>query len=84
MIDWNNSEANDFAIAEEASIKRENKKRSDLVLYVNGIALGIIELIVEQGIEALIILPKISVKIQKQWLKPSKIMCVKPSWMKIR
>jgi len=44
LIDWNNPEANDFAIAEEVSIKGENLKRPDLVLYVNGIALGILEL----------------------------------------
>lgn len=44
LIDWNNPEANDFAIAQEVSIKGENKKRPDIVLYVNGIALGVIEL----------------------------------------
>lgn len=44
LIDWNNPEANDFAIAEEVSIRGENKKRPDIVLYVNGIALGVIEL----------------------------------------
>ena len=44
LIDWNHPEANDFAIAEEVSIKGENLKRPDLVLYVNGIALGILEL----------------------------------------
>ena len=44
LIDWANPEANDFAIAEEVSIKGENKKRPDIVLYVNGIALGVIEL----------------------------------------
>lgn len=44
LIDWNNPEANDFAIAEEVTIKGALKKRPDLVLYVNGIALGIIEL----------------------------------------
>ena len=44
MIDWQNPEANDFAIAEEVSIEGENKKRPDIVLYVNGIALGVIEL----------------------------------------
>ncbi|HEM8141385.1 TPA: type I restriction endonuclease subunit R [Providencia rettgeri] len=44
LIDWHNPEANDFAIAEEISIKGENKKRPDIVLYVNGIALGVIEL----------------------------------------
>ncbi|SEI93658.1 type I restriction enzyme, R subunit [Allopseudospirillum japonicum] len=44
LIDWKNPEANDFAIAEEVTIKGENKKRPDIVLYVNGIALGVIEL----------------------------------------
>ncbi len=44
LIDWANPENNDFAIAEEVSIKGENKKRPDIVLYVNGIALAVIEL----------------------------------------
>ncbi|MCK4840377.1 MAG: restriction endonuclease subunit R, partial [Methylococcales bacterium] len=44
LIDWTNPENNDFAIAEEVSVKGENKKRPDIVLYVNGIALGVIEL----------------------------------------
>lgn len=44
LIDWKNPENNDFAIAEEVSIHGENKKRPDVVLYVNGIALGVIEL----------------------------------------
>ena len=35
---------NDFYIAEEVSIKGERTKRPDIVLYVNGIALGVIEL----------------------------------------
>lgn len=44
LIDWENPLANNFAIAEEVSVKGENKKRPDIVLYVNGIALGVIEL----------------------------------------
>ncbi|BEJ36023.1 restriction endonuclease [Citrobacter freundii] len=44
LLDWKNPEANDFAIAEEVTYNGENKKRPDLVLYVNGIALGVIEL----------------------------------------
>jgi type I restriction enzyme R subunit len=48
LIDWKNPDANDFAIAEEVSIKGENEspktKRPDIVLYVNGIAMGVIEL----------------------------------------
>ncbi|WP_145592242.1 type I restriction endonuclease subunit R [Yersinia bercovieri] len=44
LVDWKNPKANDFAIAEEVTHNGENKKRPDLVLYVNGIALGVIEL----------------------------------------
>ncbi len=44
LIDWQNPEENDFAIAEEVSVQGEYKKRPDVVLYVNGIALGVIEL----------------------------------------
>jgi type I restriction enzyme R subunit len=44
LIDWANPEQNDFAIAEEVTIAGENKKRPDIVLYVNGIALGVLEL----------------------------------------
>ncbi|MCP4295183.1 MAG: four helix bundle protein [Proteobacteria bacterium] len=56
LIDWKNFENNDFAIAEEVSIKGEHTKRPDIVLYVNGIALGVIELKrasvgVERGIQ---------------------------------
>ncbi|HDS6843726.1 HsdR family type I site-specific deoxyribonuclease [Morganella morganii] len=44
LIDWAHPEANDFAIADEVTVKGEYSKRPDLVLYVNGIALGVIEL----------------------------------------
>lgn len=44
LIDWENPEANHFAIAEEVTVKGELKKRPDIVIYVNGIALGVIEL----------------------------------------
>ena len=48
LIDWQNPAANHFAIAEEVSVKGENlspkTKRPDIVIYVNGIALGVIEL----------------------------------------
>ena len=46
LIDWSNPHENDFYIAEEVSIKGREKatKRPDLVIYVNGIALGVIEL----------------------------------------
>lgn len=44
LIDWKNPDNNHFAIAEEVTIKGENTKRPDIVLYVNGIALGVLEL----------------------------------------
>jgi len=44
LINWNEPLKNDFAIAEEVTIKGENTKRPDIVLYINGIALGVIEL----------------------------------------
>ena len=44
LIDWSDPSANDFAIAEEVTLAGRNIKRPDLVLYVNGIALGVIEL----------------------------------------
>lgn len=44
LIDWKNPENNHFAIAEEVTIKGNRVKRPDIVLYVNGIALGVIEL----------------------------------------
>ena len=44
LIDWENPSNNHFAIAEEVSIRGENRKRPDIVIYVNGIALGVLEL----------------------------------------
>ncbi|MCK4259332.1 MAG: HsdR family type I site-specific deoxyribonuclease [Halanaerobiales bacterium] len=44
FINWKEPYENDFYIAEEVSIKGERTKRPDIVLYVNGIALGVIEL----------------------------------------
>lgn len=44
LIDWAEPSKNDFVIAEEVTIKNERTKRPDIVLYVNGIALGVIEL----------------------------------------
>ena len=44
LIDWKNPEANHFAIAEEVTVLCNREKRPDIVLYVNGIAIGIIEL----------------------------------------
>lgn len=44
LIDWENPEANHFAIAEEVTVRGTHTKRPDIVIYVNGIALGVIEL----------------------------------------
>jgi len=44
LIDWDDVSANDFAIAEEVTLKGGMERRPDLVLYLNGIAIGIIEL----------------------------------------
>jgi type I restriction enzyme R subunit len=44
VIDWAHPEKNDFAIAEEVTLKGGHERRIDLVLYVNGIAVGVLEL----------------------------------------
>src|SRR6266516_1833844 len=44
LIDWKEPLNNDFAFAEEVTVKGEHTKRPDIVLYVNGIALGVLEL----------------------------------------
>ena len=48
LVDWEHPERNRFAIAEEVTVKgvdaKASTKRPDLVLYVNGIALGVLEL----------------------------------------
>ena len=44
LIDWENPAANNFAIAEEVTVEGNKTKRPDIVLYVNGIAVGVLEL----------------------------------------
>lgn len=44
FIDWENPLNNHFAFAEEVTIKGEKIKRPDMVLYINGIAIGVLEL----------------------------------------
>jgi type I restriction enzyme R subunit len=55
LIDWKDVESNQFGVAEEVTVQGKHTKRPDVVIYVNGIALGVIELKrskvgVEQGI----------------------------------
>jgi len=44
LINWEHPKNNHFAIAEEVTVKGEHPKRPDIVLYINGIALGVLEL----------------------------------------
>jgi type I restriction enzyme, R subunit len=44
LIDWDHPEENDFAVAEEVTLKGGYERRPDIVLYLNGIAVGMIEL----------------------------------------
>ncbi len=48
LIDWERPERNDFALAEEVTLKGgavgSNQRRPDIVLYVNGLAVAVIEL----------------------------------------
>ena len=44
LIDWEDPENNDFAVAEEVTVLGHMPKRPDVVLYVNGIALAVLEL----------------------------------------
>nr|WP_281720673.1 HsdR family type I site-specific deoxyribonuclease [Nitrosomonas nitrosa] len=44
LINWKEPEKNDFAIAEEVTLNGNTERRPDLVLYVNGIAVAVIEL----------------------------------------
>ena len=44
LINWAEPEANDFAIAEEVTLQGNHERRPDLIIYLNGIAVGVIEL----------------------------------------
>ncbi|QBN20267.1 type I restriction endonuclease subunit R [Flavobacterium nackdongense] len=44
FIDWENPLNNNFAIAEEVTIRGAKERRPDIVIYINGIALGVLEL----------------------------------------
>lgn len=44
LIDWKHPEKNCFAIAEEVTVQGNHDKRPDVVIYVNGIALSVVEL----------------------------------------
>ena len=44
LVDWEHPTNNDFGIAEEVTVAGAYAKRPDIVLYVNGIAFGVLEL----------------------------------------
>lgn len=44
LIDWDDPLANDFTIAEEVTLVGGLERRPDIVLYVNGLAIGVLEL----------------------------------------
>ncbi len=44
LIDWKNRENNEFAFAEEVTVTGPHDKRLDIVLYINGIAIAVLEL----------------------------------------
>jgi len=44
LVDWEHPEDNDFAIAEEVTLKGGHERRPDIVVYLNGIAVAVMEL----------------------------------------
>ncbi|MDE0186220.1 MAG: HsdR family type I site-specific deoxyribonuclease [Candidatus Poribacteria bacterium] len=44
LIDWETPVKNHFRFAEEVTVSGKNDKRPDIVLYINGIAIGVLEL----------------------------------------
>ncbi|MCU0974673.1 MAG: type I restriction endonuclease, partial [Burkholderiales bacterium] len=44
LIDWAHPERNDFALAEELTLKGGYQRRPDIVLYLNGLAIAVLEL----------------------------------------
>jgi type I restriction enzyme, R subunit len=44
LVDWDHPEGNDFALAEEVTLKGGYERRPDIALYLNGIAVAVIEL----------------------------------------
>ncbi|WP_247569306.1 type I restriction endonuclease subunit R [Ralstonia solanacearum] len=44
LINWREPHKNDFALAEEVTLKGGHERRPDIVLYLNGIAIGVLEL----------------------------------------
>lgn len=44
LIDWTTPDNNHFAVAEEVTLKGGHQRRPDIVLYINGVAIAVLEL----------------------------------------
>jgi type I restriction enzyme, R subunit len=44
LVDWKHPEKNDFALAEEVTLRGGYQRRPDIVLYLNGLAIAVLEL----------------------------------------
>ena len=44
LVDWEHPEKNEFALAEEVTLKGGYQRRPDIVLYLNGLAIAVLEL----------------------------------------
>lgn len=44
FIDWEHSHNNEFSVAEEVTIKSGSERRPDIVVYINGVAIAVMEL----------------------------------------
>ncbi len=44
LVNWEQPHKNDFAIAEEVTLRGNFERRPDIVIYLNGIAIGVLEL----------------------------------------
>jgi type I restriction enzyme, R subunit len=67
LIDWADAEKNHFAFAEEVTLSGGHERRPDIVLYLNGIAIGGLELknsrvSVGEGIRQMPVEPKARVQ----------------------
>ena len=76
LVDWKNPHNNDFAVAEEVSVKGAHDKRPDIVLYVNGLALGVLEL-KRSGVD---VVEGIRQNIDNQNLNLSAVFSARCSW----
>lgn len=44
LVNWNEPEKNHFAVAEEVTLNGDHDRRPDIVIYLNGLAIGVLEL----------------------------------------